>query len=278
MKIKILGESNINDYEPLAASDEAENTGRQCYRGYVAYDADDKAVGAMMLLEKGVEESDRENEISFFEATDEVSARALLGRSGVDELSEEKIRVFLEAAELTDDEKNALKSAKFRVSDGESRDLHVAVKELYLAKLPRKKVPPYIRPLKNLDEDEFWAGVTYCMYHEKKGILEDLNTLPKAYFDPDLSCCVCTDYSIEGMLLVHRTPSGRIIPQLFFCGGRDQRKNLFYMMRYAIDTAVSIYPEDTIVILRRHNESSRNLGAYLFPDKKGDRVTIAVRK
>ena len=278
MKIKILGESNINDYEPLAVSDEAENTGRPCYRGYVAYDADDKAVGAMMILKKGDEGSAQENEISFFEAMDGESARALLGRSGIDGFPEETIRIFLEATGLTDDEKSALKSAEFRVSDGESRDLRVAVKELKLAKIPRKKVPVYIKPLKDLDDDEFWGGVTYCMYHEKKGILEDLDALPKGYFDPDLSCCVCTDYSIEGMLLVHRTPSGMIIPQLFFCGGREQQKNLFYMMRYAIDTAVRIYPEDTMVILRRHNESSRKLGTYLFPDKKGDRVTVAVRE
>ena len=58
----------------------------------------------------------------------------------------------------------------------------------------------------------------------------------------------------------------------------DARVNLIYMIRYAINMAVEKYPEDTRVVLRRHNEMTRALVEKLFPGKKGETVLAGERR
>lgn len=47
MNIVKLSAKNLGDYEKLSSSDIAENIGRSCYRGLIAYD-DAKALGAIV--------------------------------------------------------------------------------------------------------------------------------------------------------------------------------------------------------------------------------------
>ena len=96
--------------------------------------------------------------------------------------------------------------------------------------------------------------------------------LPKEWFDEKVSCCVMTDGLINGFLLVHRYPSGLLMPVFFYSAGADSRYNLLEMMRFSVHSASEEYPEDTPVLIRRRNESVRALTEKLFPGKQGKEV------
>ena len=86
-----------------------------------------------------------------------------------------------------------------------------------------------------------------------------------------------TDRWIEGMFLIRRLPCGSLMPVLLFCKGADSRKNLLYLLRYALNTALEKYAGDTEVILRRHDKGTRELIAYLLPGARGEEILAGVR-
>ncbi len=276
MDIRELTKENICDYEELERSDVAENVERDCFRGLMAY-ADDEAVGCIVWSVKEVKEDEFEEDIVFFSASNEEAYAALLkehdGRIAEDDVSES----YIEIAKMSETLQKVLKNADFSIEEGESRDIVVSISDLEKIALPKLKVPSYIKELALLDELDYWNGVTYTLYHGRKGLLDDMDTLPLSWYDSELSCCVMTDGWIEGMLLVHLTDNDVLMPVLFFCNGRNNKKNLLYMMKHAIKTAIKNYPEKTQVLLRRHDSSTRSLIGYLLPKAKGKKVIIGRR-
>ena len=65
---------------------------------------------------------------------------------------------------------------------------------------------------------------------------------------------------------------------LLFSSGGDSRVDILRMMIRSIRAAAGKYPEDTPVILRRHNKTVQALTDKLFPGKKGEAVLYAERK
>lgn len=276
MNINDLNTGNFSDYSPLALSNETENIERSCYHGLMAYE-DSTATGAIIWNTR--EEGDRmEDEISFFSADSRDIAAELL-KKHEETMDDECISLsFTEAAAMPEIIREALAGADYRVEETESRDIIIRITDFMKSKISKVKIPPYVMNTGSLQGMEFWNGLTYCLYNSRKGLLEDLDTLREEWFEPDLSCCVKTDKWVEGLLLIHRLPSGVLMPVLLFCGGRDDRKNLIYMIRYAMSAAVRKYPPDTRILIRRHNDPIRNLTAYLFPQARGETVIRGEKK
>ena len=277
MRLEPLKKLNYRDYEPFLKSDEAENIDRDCYKGFLAYDEDDKALGALMYLIKNAAENGVEDEITYFSTENVEAVYDLLSGHDRDIDDEGVKKTYYESASASEDIKKALKDAAFTVRNKESRDLCITVDDLTEAKIPKKKSPDYVLPLGKISDDDFWNGVINCVYHDRKGLIEDFEVIPKSFFEQDLSCCVITDRIVEGFLLVHRTASGILMPLLFYCGGRDRKKNLFFMMRYTLSAAEKKYPGETRIVLRRHNQAIKALTDYIFPGVKGNMVMVAER-
>ncbi len=129
-------------------------------------------------------------------------------------------------------------------------------------------------------------GTTGCFYQGLMNILfryddpaqEDLAYLPKEWYEQSVSCFMRTDGKVSGFLLVHACPSGILVPILFFAVGTDFKISLIEMLRFSIRRAAEIYPEETVIRIRRRNTEVKALSGKLFPGKKGEPVLVCRRR
>ena len=166
---------------------------------------------------------------------------------------------------------------KFKTTKRESRDIYTTVGELAGNKIAAKKAPSYIMSISDISYREFRQGIIGCLYNGKKGMVEDLSTLSMDWYEPELSCVVKTDDELTGFLLIHKFPSGVLMPLLFYAGGPNYRMDLLDMMRFSVRNAASIYPAETKVLIRRHNDAVRALSDKLFPGVQGEEILFGER-
>lgn len=174
MNIIELNEGNITDYKNIIDPDAAENIGREFYHGIAAESDEASYSGALIWEYKNVEDdADTDAEIVFINAESKEVTKELL--SEFDKLSsgEDVVRSFFEAFDIRDEVKEGFAGDGFSVSAGESRDLFVSVSDLS-ALAAKKKVPPKIVGLNDIEEVQFMQGVLNCLFCGKKGIVDDL--------------------------------------------------------------------------------------------------------
>ncbi|MBQ9549744.1 MAG: hypothetical protein IJU87_02930 [Lachnospiraceae bacterium] len=106
----------------------------------------------------------------------------------------------------------------------------------------KKKLPEHIGNIGDLSVLQFRDAVKQIMFKGHMGILEDIPYLPKSWFDNSISACVCSGGRIPGLFLIRKTPSGILIPVLFFAYGPESNKDLLYMIRYSVQKALELYP------------------------------------
>ena len=116
------------------------------------------------------------------------------------------------------------------------------------------------------------------MYHDTCGINDDLENLPKSWYDEDISCCAVLDDKILGMLLVHVFPNGAITPVLLFSTGKNATAIVVNMIRFFVKAAEKKYPDNTRIVVTRRRDLTRKLMDSLFPNKLGDTVISGERK
>ncbi len=275
-----LQEFNINNYMDVVDPDRAEDISRYYFRGVACLDDLDESLKAALIWELKSVERDEEtsSEIMWLYDTDSEYLEYALEEYSKRVLEEDVCRSFFELADTGDSEEKLLSLSGFELLPVESRDLRIPLSELREVHALRKKAPNYIRSLGSIDNDMFDQGMIKIMFNRNAGSLEDMYYLPKDWFDEKVSCCVMTDGMINGFLLVHRYPSGLMMPVFFSSSGSDSRYNLLEMMRFSAHSALAAYPGDTTVLIRRRNESVRKLTEKLFPGKTGDMVMSGERR
>ncbi len=278
MNIIELNEDNIKDYKDIIDNDAAENIGREFYRGVAAKADGDSPSGALIWEYKNMEDDvDTDAEIVYISSESKEVTQKLLAE--FDELSsgEDVVRSFFEVWDIPDDVKEGFLGDGFSVTSGESRDLIISVSDLS-ALAAKKKVPPKVVGLDEIKEVQFMQGILNCLFHGKKGIVEDLQYIEKDWFDQDSSTAVITDGKVSGMFLIHRFPSGNLMPVLLTAVGPEANKDLLYMLCLSAKKAVEKYPGDTPVIIRRYNDPVRALSKKLFGDKTGKEAVKGDRR
>ena len=268
MKITDLNTDNVSDYEDILDEDISESIGREFYCGIVASTEDDPSVGAMIWEYRNVEDDDGATaELCYINADSKEDTDALLTDFAEQAMLENVSDTFFEISMLPGEVEETFKEHGFDLKKDESRDIVVNISELSKLATMVKKIPGNIECLGNIREIQFMQGVTNCIFNGKKGLLEDLEYIEKDWFDEDISSCVITDNKISGLFLVHRFPSGKLMPVLLAAIGPDARKDILYMIVNSAQKALLTYPPDTGVIIRRHNQSVRALAKKLFPNK-----------
>jgi hypothetical protein len=111
----------------------------------------------------------------------------------------------------------------------------------------------------------------------RKGLLEDLAYLPINWFEMDVSSYSEADEKVNGFLLVRKNPSGTLQVKLFIAAGPDYLINLVSMVRFSVQKAYEIYPPDTKIIIKRHNDQTRAFVGKLFPTVKGETAIMGER-
>ena len=273
MKITDLNTDNVSDYEDILDEDISESIGREFYCGIVASTEDDPSVGAMIWEYRNVEDDDGATaELCYINADSKEDTDALLTDFAEQAMLENVSDTFFEISMLPGEVSDTFKEHGFDLKKDESRDIVVKISELSKLATMVKKIPGNIECLGNIREIQFMQGVTNCIFNGKKGLLEDLEYIEKDWFDEDISSCVITDNKISGLFLVHRFPSGKLMPVLLAAIGPDARKDILYMIVNSAQKGLLTYPPDTGVIIRRHNQSVRALAKKLFPNKTGETV------
>ena len=279
MNIKDLYEDNIEEYEDWIDEDVAENMSRLYYRGVACHDdTDDRLLAALIWELKSVEaEDDTEAEIGWFYCAEseylEEAIREYKKRIETEDVS----RSFFESTLVNKEMGEVLKGEGFDVSEVESKELRIPLKEFGKLPVVGKKVPSYIQSIDTLDKNEFNRGMIKIIFQKNVGALEDMCYLPKSWYDGHVSCCVKTDGKVNGFLLVHAFPSGTLMPVLYYATGPDSKFNLAYMMRYSILAALDRYPEDTTVIIKRRSKHIEALTGKMFPGAKGENARAGER-
>lgn len=280
MKLTEITAANLESFESYLGKDTAENIGRECFNGLVLTDEEEKASRAAVVWKSTEDEEKKKRyaELSCFSAAGVEEGTQVIG-AFADRIDEEGTDAsFFEFADLKEELRTVFTGAGYSLREGESRDLKLSVGELKELPFAKKKLPYYVTCLDGLSEGRFWQGISNALYNSRQGLLEDLDSLPLSFYEQEISCVAEEDGKIRGMFLIHRRPSGILMPVLLYAGGPDSRKNLLYMLSFSVQAALCWYSEDTEVLLRRHDEKTRSLTDYLFPGRQGSMAVIGERR
>lgn len=253
--------------------DVADNFGRSVYRGflYSLPNEEEPKAGMVFRLKKTGMRGETESAIEWFRVDDRSAGEELLVVYA-EMCWDENIAKTTFAIPVKDKqtEKELLKDTGFSVLLTEGDNILVELSEMSALKLMSKRVvPSSIRPLKDLGPDEYRRGILECVQAGKTGLCEDLESLPKSWFEPDVSCYSEKNGAVNGLLLFHRLPSGIISIQLMVGLDADYQKVLIGLIRCFIISMEEKYPPDTKILLNRHNQSSLMLTENMFPRSFG---------
>ena len=275
---KITGD-NLEEYTDLLPPDIAECIGREYFRAIALGETgENRSVLVYELKNADEEEEATTAELLWLHNSGDRPAGELLEAYKEAAAEEEVTRTAYEFAGCDEELKQALEAAGFTAEERESRDLVVSLEEIAALPVARGRVPSYITSLEGLMVRQYRRGIMDSLFHKKRGVYEDLASLPMTFFDIQVSGCVLADGRTNGFLLVHALPSGQLIVGYMCAFEPDMKVNMAMMIRRSIQAAAVKYPADTRVILRRYNEATANLTAKLFPDKKGAVVLAGERE
>ena len=273
---------NKDEYTKLVGDDIAENIRRQYYQGIVYKESPKKKPSAAIVWETLNSESRRRDTISrmvYFSAPNREVADALLEEYGNIAHEDNVKKTVFEMDTLSDDVRESLSDAGFKIQEKESCDLLFTVGDAISNKrVDFTRHTKNIIPVSQISEVQFKQWTKYCLYYDECGINDDLENLPKSWYDEDISCCAVLDDKILGMLLVHVFPNGEITPVLLFSTGKNATAVVLNMIRFFVVEAEKKYPKNTKIVVTRRREITRRLMDSLFPKKQGDIVMAGERK
>ncbi len=273
LEILEITEDIQNSCEELMHPDTSENLSRRHSRSLAVINEEGSAEGILVwMLKDKADKEGSEADLIDFKGLDKGVMEKLLNEYG-DRTGEDGVdRSFFERAGMASEDRDVFLAAEFDLEEKEGRDIILDVSELGSLKIKKKKVPDSIKNIGELQELQFMQGITNCVLHEKTGLMDDLAVMPRDWYDPTVSSFVRTDGRINGFFLIHRTPSGILMPVLLTAIGPDSRMDLLNMLCYSINAAINTCPEGTKILIRRHEEEVYALASYLLPGRKGETV------
>ncbi len=280
MDIRLINEDNVEEYSELLDPDTARNISREYYSGLALHNAGDVPAKSAIVWELKNTEDDIETEaeMEYIRLEDKKEGELLLKYFKEEVLNGDVKRSYFELESFDDSVEKATEAEGYAPEKKESRNIVVSLEELANLSIIKKPGVSYVTAINELMVRQYRKGITNCLFHGRKGLLEDLAFLPMSWFDQDVSSCVQTDGRATGFLLVHKTESDRLVVDLLFAMEPDSKLNLLQMIRYSVNAAMEKYPADTEIMLKRHNDMSEALINKLFPNKKGVEVLAGKRE
>ena len=280
MHIVDLNEESIDEYIDYIDPDVAENIGRFFFRGILCFDEDDLSGGMIWEVRNTMREEKNESNIVWLRIDSDEAGEFLFDNySDLISLDDVEASTISLPARGASKEKESLENAGFKVVFMEGDLIKTQLSEI--AELDAfKKVKPgdSIRPLKNMTQRGFNAGVRPFMDKGLYGLCQDLPYLPRSYFENDISSYSENEGQVNGLFLFHKNPSGGLAIVVMAAIGNDYGKILPQMIKRSITSAIEIYSPDTEVWIDRHNYASLALSEKLFPRGFGIPVFIGKRQ
>ncbi len=273
MEVVHITESNADDFSAYIDEDMLDNLDRTFFRAIGALDDDGSPVGAMVFeLKNSESEDDTKSRIRAMKVENDDVRDIIMSeyKSMVNE--EEVVESFYEMPDEV--ASHRLEGSGFSLEVSEGLDLVVSMEDVKKVadSIRLSKFPPYITSLSGVTVMQYRSFIKNCLFKGRYGLLEDLAYLPKNWFEQEISACALTDEDVCGMLLLKKAPSGMLFALLYTAFGPDYQKNLGLMMAYAAKKVVELYPEDTRLVIRRHNEMVKKLTDRFFSNCRGEQV------
>ena len=269
MKIIDITEDNLEIYTDYLGEDMAENLNRMFYRGVVAVDDDSTyPKGALVFRFVNLEEKAENEAVIEWLKVDDVDAGDALMEAYQNKIREKEVVRSSFVLPIAQGKllKNFMKANGFTVRLYEGDDLISCVDEMTKLPVLNMKIPMEgVHPLSNMLMRDFRKEMSRCVEAGRKGTCEDLAYLPMSYFDQNISSYVEKNGEVMGMQLYHKSPSGSLEIKLLIAWTKDFRLIFPQLFKQTLTSAIELYPQDTPVILNRHNEASLLLAEKLFP-------------
>lgn len=280
MDIVNLDEENIEMYTDYLTPDVAENVGRTFYRGLIVEDNDSPVAGMVWDVKNMMRDDDVENHISFLRIDDEEATEPLFEEYKTSVMEDGVVRsCFSLPAKASAREIKTLEREGFSVRFMEGDLIKCRLYEIFELKLIQKiGSSENIHSLKSLTQRDFNTAVRAFASKGHYGICEDLPYLSQSYFENDISCYSEKDEEVNGIFLFHKIPSGGLLVSVMAAIGNDFGRILPEMIKYSVTRAKEYYPDDTQVLIDRHNYASLALSEKFFPRGFGIPVYIGSRK
>ena len=267
-------------YGDYIGSDNVENMSRDGFSALAAVDLDRGATcGAVVWQDCFSQDEDADGtELLFFDSDEYEAAMELLQEFFAREEENGGGRAYFELSGISDEAKKALSDSGFILKDTESRDIYCDLKDISNNKALRiKKLPEYVVPISEIDDIQFRQGITKAVIAGNRGVESDLPTIPKDWFDQDVSCCIKNDNRITGLVLVRKGMDEILMPVLLYSSGVEGPKELMYMLSFSANAAEKEYGQSMMVRLRRHDEKTYKLVGYFCPGAKGENAIAGER-
>ena len=270
----ILDDTNTEDYAGYLGADLAEDLERTFFRGLVLVeDGQDKPLGWMVWELKNLESSkDTESYIRSFEAGDEDEAAALFASYNklIAENGVVKSHVIIPATKESSGTRQILAGRGFDMLLLEGDDVTVMLPELLAMPIFQKEreISIHVHSLENMTLRTFKKTIAKLDSLGQKGTCEDLSYLPMGYFDQKVSCFYEGEDGIRGVLLFHMTPSGKLcikVMRAISGSKKEATQTLLQLLVYAVEYMKEYCPEDTQIVVDRHNDAAFLLAEKLFP-------------
>ena len=279
MEVRVLTEETLSYFENYVPEDIAENIGRLYYRGYLTVEGPEETGGIVWKETPASAPSGPACHIVWFRAQEEEAGRLLLSvcRDSIRHNSVKKIKVSL-PAKTSHREKELLEAAGFEMALMEADEAVAPISDfLEIGFMKKNRTFDTIRPLRSATHSEYVQAIKRMTRHGYFGRCEDLNYLPKAFFENNVSCFCEENGGINGLLLCHKKPSGRMEIELLAAVGADYQKLILGMINQALKSAAALYPPETEIIIDRHNLATLALGEKLVPGRLGMPIYLGER-
>ena len=276
-----ITEENREQYSNFVPEQYLSDIGREYFRGIAGLDNNTQEPIAAVIWEVhnlSKEEVANQAEIHWFSAQNEEDADALLQAFDCGIINEDVRSTVFEFEKLRDHEISVFEKAGFVIKSTEGIDIFVTVEEIGKLDIAKKKAKDYVVSLSEVSNFQFMAGIMNSAYHGRYGLLEDLPFLQMRRFDQKTSCCVTTDNTVTGLLLVYLMMPELYRVELLSAEKLDAAINVLNMLRFSIQAAQKNCKPTDKVLIRRHNRTVTDLCKKLFPGKKGREVIRGIRK
>ena len=267
MELIKLTEQNVSDYKDFIPDEIAENIGRIHFRGIVAAE-DENPLGGMVWMMKNFHgQGDPEGHIIWLRVADETAVSCLMDGYREDVEAEGIARSTVSLPARTSlKERTILADAGFETGLTEGDEIVAGLSEISELPFVKKlRVSDAIRPLHDATQRSFNRSVRRMVQKGYYGLCEDIEELPRVYFENDISCFSEEDGMINGLFLCHKRPSGRISVELMAALGKDYQKLVAQLIVCSAKAAMELYTPETEIVIDRHNYATMALGEKLFP-------------
>ncbi len=279
MELFDISSDNADEFISYFGEDVAEDMKRVFFRGIGVKNDQDGMIGAFVY------------ELSDLESDSDTKSVIRFAKSDSDEVSNAIQQCYKDEAVYDNDISETLYESDDEaltdalVAEGFSREkkendfVTISLGELTAHPILKSRpLPDYISDLGVLSVMQYRSAVKSILFKGKVGLLEDLAYLPMTWFDREVSSCSISNGKVDGLFLVRATPSGVLMPVLFYAYGQDYVKNLVMMLIHSSEAAKKKYPADTVVKIGRKRKESRDMVSRLIPGIKGKEIFFGNRK